>query len=135
MMYLTRRFAFSSAHQLVSPQLDPAANQCAFGPCTNVHGHNYRLQVTVRGEVDPKTGFFCNVLEMAEIVERLVVKPADHHLLNEVPIFRGMITTMENLAARIWQVIEPALAAKGMELVEVQVGETEEHWATLRKER
>ena len=134
MMYLTRRFAFSSCHRLESPDLDPAANACVYGPCTNLHGHNYRLDVTVRGTVDPKTGFFCNVMELAGIVEELVVKQADHRFLNEVPIFAGMIITMENLATRIWTVIEPRLAAKGMELYEVRVYETEDHGAILRKD-
>lgn len=134
MMYLTRRFAFSSSHQLLSPHLDRQANLCAFGNCTNIHGHNYHLEVTVRGTVDPKTGFFCNVMELAAIVEELVVKPSDHRFLNEVALFQGATTTMENIATRIWAAIEPALAAKGMELYEVVVGETADHCAKLRKE-
>jgi 6-pyruvoyltetrahydropterin/6-carboxytetrahydropterin synthase len=132
MMYLTRRFAFSSSHQLVSPHLDGPTMACTYGPCTNIHGHNYRLEVTVRGVVDPKTGFFCNVMELARIVEDLVVRHADHRFLNDVPLFQGMITTMENIAGRVWTTIEPALAGKGMELVEVLVAETDDHCARLR---
>jgi 6-pyruvoyltetrahydropterin/6-carboxytetrahydropterin synthase len=134
MMYLTRRFGFSSCHRLESPDLNAEAMACTYGPCTNIHGHNYRLEVTVRGTIDPKTGFFCNVMELAAIVDELIVKQADHRYLNEVPLFAGMITTMENLATRIWTVIEPALKAKGMELYEVMVAETDEHGARLRKE-
>lgn len=134
MMYLSRRFAFSSSHRLHSGALDEAANQCVYGPCTNLHGHNYRLEVTVRGEVDPRTGFFCNVMELAAIVEELVVKPCDHRCLNDLPLFAGVTPTMENIATRVWAAIEPVLAAKGMQLHEVLVGETEEHCARLRRD-
>ena len=134
MMYLTRRFMFSSSHRLYSTQLDPQANACAFGLCQNIHGHNYRLEVTVRGEVDPATGFFCNVLELTELVNRRVVVPCDHHYLNDLELFQGVTTTMENLATRIWGAVEPALRERGMELSEVRLGETEEHWVRLRKD-
>ncbi len=131
MMQLTRRFAFSSSHRLHSEGIDAVANTCAYGLCENIHGHNYRLEVTVAGEVDPKTGFFCNVMELKAIIDRLVVEPCDHHYLNDVPLFAGTITTMENLAARIWQAIEAPLRERGMRLTEVRLGETEEHWVRL----
>ncbi len=134
MLYLTRRFAFSAAHRLDSAKLSKYENACEYGLCTNVHGHNYRLEVTVRGEPDAKTGFFCNVLTFAGIVNRLVVEPCEHRLLNEVPLFAGAHTTMEGLSQRIWQAIEPALRQSGMELTEVLLGETDEHWVRVRKE-
>lgn len=130
---LTRRFAFSASHRLHSEALDAAQNTRCYGLCENIHGHNYRLEVTVRGTVDPKTGFFCNVLEMYDIVQKAVVDPCEHQYLNDVPLFKGLIVTMENLAARMWREIEPLLAAKGMELIEMELGETEMHWVTLRK--
>ncbi len=134
MLYLTRTFMFSSSHQLVSPDLDVDANQCAFGNCTNIHGHNYHLEVTVRGEADPKTGFFCNVLELKRLVDQLVVEPSDHRFLNDVPLYRGAITTMENLTQRIWGALEGALRAQGMDLYQVRLGETHEHWVSIRKD-
>lgn len=130
---LTRRFAFSASHRLHSEALDAAQNARCYGLCENIHGHNYRLEVTVRGTVDPKTGFFCNVLEMADIVQQAVVDPCEHQFLNDVPLFKGRIVTMENLAARMWEVIEPLLAARGMEVIAMELGETEQHWVTLRK--
>jgi 6-pyruvoyltetrahydropterin/6-carboxytetrahydropterin synthase len=133
MHLLTRRFMFSASHRLHSAAIDAEANRCAFGLCENIHGHNYNLEVTVRGRVDPKTGFFCNVLELKAIVDRLVTDPCEHQYLNDVPLFRGLITTMENLAERIWQVLEAPLAERGMELVEVQLGEVPEHWVRYRK--
>jgi 6-pyruvoyltetrahydropterin/6-carboxytetrahydropterin synthase len=130
---LTRRFSFSASHRLHSESLDAAQNASCYGLCENIHGHNYRLEVTVQGAVDPRTGFFCNVLEMAAIVQRLVVDPCEHRFLNEVPLFQGQIVTMENIAARMWREIEGPLADRGMELVEMQLGETEMHWVTVRK--
>lgn len=132
MMTLTRRFTFSAAHRLHSPAMDAQGNACHYGLCENIHGHNYRLEVTVTGAVDPKTGFFCNVLDLTDTVKALVVDPCEHRLLNDLPLFAGVITTMEGLAQRMADVLSPALAAKGMRLVEVLVGETDEHWVRLR---
>ncbi len=134
MMYLTRRFMFSASHRLYSAGIDAAANTCAFGICQNMHGHNYRLEVTVRGTVDPHTGFFCNVMDLVELVDRLVAKKCDHQYLNDLDLFHGVTTTMENLATRIWAAIEAPLRDQGMELYEVQLGETDDHWARLRKD-
>ncbi len=130
--YLTRRFAFSSSHRLHSDALDSAGNACSYGICENIHGHNYRLEVTVSGKPDPKTGFFCNVMELHAIIDALVVKPSDHRYLNEVPLFHGTITTMEGLSQRIWQALLPALEAKGMRLTEILLAETDEHWVRLK---
>ncbi len=132
MMYLTRRFAFSASHRLHSEVLAANENACTYGVCENIHGHNYRLEVTVAGKPDPKTGFFCNVMELHRIVHELVVVPCDHRYLNDVPLFAGAITTMESLAERMWAAIGPALAAKGMTLTEVLLAETDEHWVRLR---
>jgi 6-pyruvoyltetrahydropterin/6-carboxytetrahydropterin synthase len=134
MMYLTRRFGFSSSHRLHAAGLDAAGNSCAFGVCQNMHGHNYKLEVTVRGVVDQHTGFFCNVMDLVALVDRLVVKPCDHQYLNDLPLFQGVTTTMENLTTRIWGAIEAPLREQGMELYEVQLGETDEHWARLRRD-
>lgn len=131
MISLTRRFAFSASHRLHSTALDAPANACTYGLCENIHGHNYRLEVTVRGAVDPKTGFFCNVMELAALVNRLVVEPCDHRYLNDLPLFQGVVTTMENLATRIWGAIEPGLKEKGMTLTAVLLAETDEHWVKL----
>ncbi len=133
MISLTRRFAFSSSHRLHSTALDAPANACTYGLCENIHGHNYRLEVTVRGAVDPNTGFFCNVMELASLVNRLVVEPCDHRYLNDLPLFQGAVTTMENLATRIWGAIEPGLREKRMTLTAVLLAETDEHWVKLEK--
>ena len=134
MHYLTRRFGFSASHRLHSTLLDAPANTCTYGLCENIHGHNYRLEVTVQGEIDPRTGFFGNVMELAEIVKRLVVDPCEHQYLNDLPLFKGTTTTMENLASRIWSAIEAELKQRGFILSEVLLAETDENWVRLRGE-
>jgi 6-pyruvoyltetrahydropterin/6-carboxytetrahydropterin synthase len=133
MLYLTRRFTFSAAHRLHSQALDAKGNACAYGVCENVHGHNYRLEVTVSGQADAKTGFFCNVLDLTALVKALIVDVCEHRLLNDLTLFQGVITTMEGLSGRMWQVLEPALKDKGMMLEEVLLAETDDHWVRLRK--
>ncbi|MCS6970721.1 MAG: 6-carboxytetrahydropterin synthase [Planctomycetota bacterium] len=131
MLTLTRRFVFSAAHRLASPTLDAAQAAAAFGDCQRIHGHNFRLEVTVTGTPDPATGFFCNVLELERLVRELVVAPCDHRLLNEVPLFAGVPPTMEMVVQVLWRVLEGPLAARGMRLVALTWAETEDHWVRL----
>ena len=135
MHYLTRGFMFSASHRLHNPMLSKEENADAFGMCENVHGHNYRLEVTVRGELDADRGFFCNVLDLKGVVDQLVADPCEHHFLNDLPLFEGVVpTTMENLSQRMWKVIEPALQEKGMELYEILLAETPDNIVRLRKD-
>ncbi len=134
MHYLTRRFMFSASHRLDSALLSESESERCYGLCRNVHGHNYRLEITLRGEPDPKTGFFVNVLDLKRLVDELVVDPCEHRHLNDLPQFAGLITTMENLADRIWQLIEPAIAGLGLELHEVLLAETDDNIVRLRRE-
>ncbi len=132
MPYLTRRFRFSASHRLHSDALDAAANEQHYGLCENLHGHNYLLEVTVKGTVDPKTGFFCNVMDLKALVDEHVVDKCEHQCLNDLPLFADMVTTMENIAQTIWNTIEAPLKENGMVLTEVQLGETEDHWVRIR---
>ena len=134
MHYLTRRFSFSASHRLCSPALSDAAEETAYGLCRNVHGHNYRLEVTVRGEVDPDTGFFGNVMDLKALVDELVAQPCEHQYLNDLPLFDGVITTMEGLSSRIWSLLERPLAERGMELHEILLAETDDNVVRLRRD-
>jgi len=73
-------------------------------------------------------------LELTAIVKDLVVDPCEHRLLNDLPLFADTITTMEGLSQRIYAILEPALAAKGMTLTELLLGETDEHWVRIRRD-
>lgn len=134
MHYLTRRFAFSASHRLCSSQLSEDANQEVYGLCTNIHGHNYRLEITLRGEPDPKTGFFCNVMDLHALVQERIVDPCEHQFLNELPLFAGQTTTMENLAQTIWNTIAADIRSWGVELHEVLLAETDDNVVRLRVE-
>lgn len=104
MIFLTRKAEFSSAHFYRNPSWTDEENLAVFGKCTNTHGHNYTLEVTVAGEVDPVTGFVVNLKILKEILEREVVSVYDHrHLNHEVPEFADVIPTTENIAVAIWQ--------------------------------
>lgn len=131
MLTLTRRFVFSASHRLVSERLDAAGNCAAFGACQRLHGHNFRLEVSVAGVPDPATGFFGNVLELERTVREVAVSPCDHQLLNDLPMFAGLVPTMETAAQVFWKLLQPALAARGMRLVGLCFAETDEHWVRL----
>ncbi len=99
-VYLTRHYQFSSAHRLYNPALSEAENRAIYGKCANPygHGHDYRLEVTVRGIPDPITGMVINITDLDAIVQREVISVLDHRFLNEeVPPFDTVVPTSENL--------------------------------------
>ncbi len=106
MILLTRKAEFSAAHFYWNDALSPEENVRIFGKCANRngHGHNYTLEVTVAGEVDPVTGFVVDLKQLKDILEREVVSVYDHRHLNlEVPEFSTTIPTTENIAIAIWR--------------------------------
>ena len=108
MILLTRKAGFSAAHFYWNPAWSDAENERVFGKCANRqgHGHNYTLEVTVSGEVDPVTGFVVDLKQLKDILEREVVSIYDHRHLNlEVPEFMppsSLIPTTENIAIAVW---------------------------------
>ena len=113
MVLLTRKAEFSSSHYYWSDQLSAAENVRLFGKCANRngHGHNYTLEVTVEGEVDPVSGFVVDLKELKEVMHREVVDVYDHRHLNlEVEEFKHVIPTTENLAIAIWKRLENRIA-------------------------
>lgn len=107
---ITRQVHFNSAHRLYNPAKTPAWNRRQYGLCTNPHwhGHNYVLEVTVRGEPDPVTGYIMDLGELKRILHRAVVDKCDHRNLNdEVDFLRGIIPSTENLVIAFWREIEP----------------------------
>jgi 6-pyruvoyltetrahydropterin/6-carboxytetrahydropterin synthase len=106
MIFLTRKAEFSSAHYYWVDSWSEEENWRVFGKCANHngHGHNYTLEVTVAGDVDPVSGFVVDLKELKDILEREVVGVYDHRHLNlEVPEFRTAIPTTENIAIAIWK--------------------------------
>lgn len=122
MVTFTRTYEFAAAHRLDSPHLDAGANQELFGKCNNPagHGHNYLLEVTVGGTVDPSTGMLLDPRDLDDAVNEQVVDRYDHRHLNyDLPEFRETIPTSENLVRVIWERLEPALPAGTLKRVVV----------------
>jgi 6-pyruvoyltetrahydropterin/6-carboxytetrahydropterin synthase len=122
MVYLTRKCEFSASHYYHNPELSAEENRRIFGKCNNPngHGHNYTLEVTVKGEVDPRSGFVVDLKELKEVLNREVLEGLDHRLLNkEVPEFASQIPTTENLAVAVWKRLEPRLKVAQLHRVRV----------------
>ena len=106
MVLLTRKAEFSAAHFYWNDAWAAEENERVFGKCANRngHGHNYTLEVTVAGEVDPVTGFVIDLKQLKDVLDRDVVAVYDHRHLNlEVPDFAHLQPTAENIAVSIWR--------------------------------
>jgi 6-pyruvoyltetrahydropterin/6-carboxytetrahydropterin synthase len=111
-VFLTRQAEFAASHFYHNPALSADENRRLFGRCNppNGHGHNYVLQVTVKGDVNTVTGMVLDLKEMKEILEKEVMDVMDHRFLNhEVPVFATTIPTTENLAIEIWRRLSPRI--------------------------
>ena len=124
---LTRCEQFSSAHRIDNPACDDATNRQLFGKCNHVHGHNYKLEVTVKGPIDQKTGMVMNIADLKTILERRVLNLFDHKNIDQdVDYFRSVPSTAENIAVFIWQQVATELPAP-VRLARVKLHETEEN--------
>jgi len=135
MVYLTRRVTFSAAHRLWSHFLSETENYAVYDKCANPHGHghNYILEVTVRGIPDEQTGMVMNLTDMKKIINEHIVDWVDHkHLNHDVPWLEGIVPTAELLVIKFWQRLAPVLPAQM--LYEVKLHETENNIATYRGE-
>jgi 6-pyruvoyltetrahydropterin/6-carboxytetrahydropterin synthase len=122
MILLTRRAEFSAAHFYWNEAWSEAENERVFGKCANRqgHGHNYTLEVTVRGEVDPVTGFVVDLKELKDIMEREVVSVYDHrHFNHEIPEFKTVVPTTENIAIAIWRRLDGKIPGSVLHRVRV----------------
>ncbi len=110
---ITRKMHFNAAHRLHNKEWSDENNENVFGKCSNpyYHGHNYELEIKVIGKIDPLTGFVVDVKELKRIVNEKVIYPFDHKNLNvEVPDFRSLNPTVENIAKVIYDKILPELS-------------------------
>ena len=122
----TRSVHFSAAHRLFRPDWTAERNAEVFGDCSNPnwHGHNYELDVTVEGEIDPETGYVLDLKRLRDALQERVVRDVDHRNLNlEVSWLEGVNPTTENLAVAIWNRIEGAMP-RGIRLARVVLHET-----------
>ena len=135
MIEITRRAFFSASHRLHNPELSDEENREAYGECNNPHGHghNYCLEVTLRGEPDPRTMMVMDLNRLHEVIRDEILLKVDHRHLNiDVDFLRGIIPTAENLAVAFWNRLETKLP-EGL-LHEVRVYESDENFVSYRGE-
>lgn len=131
MIYITRRERFNAAHRLFRADFDDQKNQEVFGKCSNPnwHGHNYELFVTIKGEINPQTGFLVNLTDLKLLIQEKVTNKLDHKNLNlEVDFLEGKFTSTEVLCVSIWEQLEPEIMRLGASLHKVRIEETENNF-------
>ncbi|NEP18352.1 MAG: 6-pyruvoyl tetrahydropterin synthase, partial [Leptolyngbya sp. SIO4C1] len=125
--YLTISTHFSAAHRLALPDLSFEENTEIYGLCArpNGHGHNYHLEVTIKGKMDPRTGMIADLVAFQDAVEAHVVTPFDHTFLNkDVPYFAKVVPTAENIAVRIRELLREPIKNIGASLHKVKLIES-----------
>lgn len=132
-MIVTARLQFAAAHRLHNEAFDAEWNRRVFDKCDNPagHGHNYTVEVSVSGPIDPDTGMVIDLKKLKEIMRERVIDRVDHKNLNlDVDFLRGVNPTAENLALKFWEELEPAVAPCKLE--EIVLRETEKNSVTYR---
>ena len=135
--YLTIRTHFAAAHRLARPELSQEENEAIYGKCARPHGHghNYLVDVTVRGAIDARTGMFCDLAALQRLVDDLVVEPFDHTFLNkDVPHFVACVPTAENIALHIADQLSAPIRAIGAQLHKVRLQESPNNAAEVYAE-
>lgn len=119
-MYISKEFKFDSAHQLIEYN----------GKCENLHGHTYKLRVTLKGEVDKKTGMIIDFTIFKKIVNDNIIEKLDHNYLNNII----KQPTAENIVKWIWNELYSLLKGENYKLYELILWETEDSFVILRDE-
>ena len=123
--HLSRRYLFSASHRLHSADMSPDENRSTYGKCNNPHGHghNYRIEVTVAGPIDPETGMVVNMADLDSVVRKQILDRFDHTNLNLDPLFSSQVPTTENFCIAVFDLLSEAL--KPSVLDRVRIEETE----------
>ena len=120
MIFVTRKSTFSAAHRLYNPTFSDERNQAVFDKCNNPlgHGHNYVLELTVKGLPDPLTGYVIDLKLLKDLIDVHIINKVDHkHLNYDVDFLRGIIPTVENLCVVFWQQIENQLPSGELHMI------------------
>jgi len=131
MIYITRRERFSAAHKLSRNDWSEDQNLEVFGKCSNAnwHGHNYELFVTVKGEINPETGFLIDLRILKEIIFEEVIEKLDHRNVNlDVEFMQGKMASTEVLAVEIFKLLAPRIQNEGSQLHSIKLYETENNF-------
>lgn len=131
MIYITRRERFNAAHKLFKEGWTDAQNAEVFGKCSNPnwHGHNYEILVTVKGNINPETGFVIDLKFLSKLIKEKVIDKLDHRNINlDVDFMAGKMASTEVLAIAIWEQLEGPIQQEGCNLHSVRLYETENNF-------
>jgi 6-pyruvoyltetrahydropterin/6-carboxytetrahydropterin synthase len=131
MVFITRKEHFNAAHKLTRIDWSEEKNNEVFGKCANPnwHGHNYDLFVTVKGNVNPDTGFILNLKELSTLIRTEICDKLDHKNLNlDVDFMKGIMPSTENLTIAIFNILKPKIKLLGGELHCIKLYETENNY-------
>ncbi len=143
--HLSRRYLFSASHRLHSAEMSAQENLATYGKCNNPHGHghNYTLEVTVSGQVDPSTGMVCNLVDLDGFVEREVLSRYNLENLNMLQEFAQNVPTTENLSIQIFEILQRGFKQAHLDRVRLEetmmnsfeyAGESEDEGSLRRRE-
>jgi 6-pyruvoyltetrahydropterin/6-carboxytetrahydropterin synthase len=120
--HLSRRYLFSASHRLHCESMSEKENQATYGKCNNPfgHGHNYTVEVTVSGQIDPQTGMVCNLTDLDGFIEREVLTRYGHENLNMLPEFAQEVPTTENLCIHIYEIVHRGFPQAHLETVRLE---------------
>jgi len=120
--YLNRRYRFSASHRLHNQQMDAQENRVVYGKCNNPHGHghNYVLEVTVSGSVDPETGMVCNLADLDGFVQSEIIERYDQTNLNVLPEFSATVPTTEKLCQHVFEIMQRGFRHAHLERVRLE---------------
>lgn len=133
-LYLTRKYEFPASHRLYNPAWSDAENERVFRKCNNPngHGHNYELEVTVKGQPDERLGMVVDIYELDQIVQRVILDRVDHKNLNvDVDFMQGLIPTAENIVYAFWHQLVAHVPAPA-QLARLRLIETRNNFAEYR---
>lgn len=130
MIYLTKKSGFSAAHRLFNPELNSEDNETIYNKCANYygHGHNYDIEVTVKGHAQAKTGWIIDLKLLQSIINEEIIDKVDHKHLNfDVDFLKGIIPTVENIVVCFWRILENKIP--GAKLHKIRLYETNTSYA------
>lgn len=125
MVYVTKCFRFASAHRIYNAELSEQENYKLFGGCNRDHGHNYKLEVTIQGTIDPQSGMVINLKDLKTWVE-VELAQLDHHHLDDVLYFQSRIQTIENIVVYLWERLSKKVPNNT--LYRIKLWETEDNY-------
>ncbi len=131
MVFVTRRERFSAAHRLHNENWTDEKNEEVFGACSNPlwHGHNYILWVTIKGKINPDTGYVIDLKYLGRIIKEKIIQKVDHKNLNlEVDFLHKKIISTENLAVEFWKQLDQPIKELGVKLHSIKLEETENNY-------